>query len=131
MPAATIRGVAHVPGAGPSDVRAQEPDRIPAQQVPADDLTPELDSLFDEFRETIRDSMTVHEVQGLSIAVGDRTERRAEVLRKDGYLQLRSEGLEPLVEHEPGLFFGAESGEALDFRDDPRTWRNIELKKVR
>jgi CubicO group peptidase (beta-lactamase class C family) len=63
----------------------------------------------------------------------DWTERRAEVLRNDGHLQLRhpgSEEPEPLIEHEPGLFFGAESGEALDFRDEPPTLRNIELERV-
>lgn len=63
----------------------------------------------------------------------DRADRRAEVLRKDGYLQLRhpgSEEPEPLIEHESGLFFGANSGEALDLRGDPPTWRNIELEKV-
>ena len=33
-----------------------------------------------------------------------------------------------LIEHEPGLFF-SKTGEALDFRSDPPTWRNIVLKK--
>ena len=33
-----------------------------------------------------------------------------------------------LLEHEPGLFFSI-TGEALDFRSDPPTWRNVVLKK--
>lgn len=33
-----------------------------------------------------------------------------------------------LLEYEPGLFF-SKTGEALDFRSDPPTWRNIVLKK--
>lgn len=45
--------------------------------------------------------------------------------RKDDYLYLDNE---PLQEHEPLLFF-TPSGEALDFRMDPPTWRNIKLKK--
>ena len=64
----------------------------------------------------------------------DRANLRAEVLKKDGYLQLRhpnSEEPEQLIEHEPGLFFGANSAEALDFRDDPPTLRSIELERVR
>lgn len=71
---------------------------------------------------------------GFELALSaDRAGRRAEVLRKDAYLQLRhpgSEEPEPLIEHQPGLFFGANTGEALDFRDDPPTWRNIELERV-
>lgn len=34
----------------------------------------------------------------------------------------------PLLEQEPGLFF-TKGGEALDFRTDPPTWRNIRLRK--
>ncbi len=34
----------------------------------------------------------------------------------------------PLLEQEPGLFF-TKDGEALDFRGDPPTWRNIRLRK--
>ncbi len=34
----------------------------------------------------------------------------------------------PLLEQEPGLFF-TKDGEALDFRADPPTWRNIRLQK--
>lgn len=33
-----------------------------------------------------------------------------------------------LLEYEPGLFFSIE-GEALDFRSEPPTWRNIKLQK--
>jgi CubicO group peptidase (beta-lactamase class C family) len=33
-----------------------------------------------------------------------------------------------LLEHEPGLFF-SKTGEALDFRSDPPTWRNVALTK--
>ena len=50
-----------------------------------------------------------------------------EITEKDGHLHF---GSEPLIEHEPGLFFGAESGVPLDFRDDPPTWANIELERV-
>ena len=51
----------------------------------------------------------------------------------EGHLRFRKRGTdesERLIEHGPGLFFGAESGEALDFRDEPPTWRNIELMRV-
>jgi CubicO group peptidase (beta-lactamase class C family) len=34
----------------------------------------------------------------------------------------------PLVEYQPGLFF-TKTGEALDLRGDPPTWRNIRLQK--
>jgi CubicO group peptidase (beta-lactamase class C family) len=47
------------------------------------------------------------------------------VRKKDGYLFINDESLE---EFEPGLFFTA-SGEALDFRAEIPTWRNIKLKK--
>jgi CubicO group peptidase (beta-lactamase class C family) len=33
-----------------------------------------------------------------------------------------------LLEHEPGLFF-SKTGEALDFRSDPPTWRNVALTR--
>ncbi|MBL7189360.1 MAG: beta-lactamase family protein [Phycisphaerae bacterium] len=49
----------------------------------------------------------------------------AKIRKKDGYLTINNERLE---EVEPGLFFTA-SGEALDFRNDVPTWRNIKLKK--
>ena len=34
-----------------------------------------------------------------------------------------------LLEHEPGLFF-SKTGEALDFRSDPPTWRNVALTET-
>ena len=49
----------------------------------------------------------------------------ARIRKKGGYLTINNERLE---EVEPGLFFTA-SGEALDFRNDVPTWRNIKLKK--
>lgn len=51
---------------------------------------------------------------------------------KDGYLFVALGGSEPqpLEEHLPGLFFCQASGEALDFRSDPPTWRNIELERI-
>jgi CubicO group peptidase (beta-lactamase class C family) len=49
----------------------------------------------------------------------------AKVRKKDGNLTINNESLEEI---EPGLFFTA-SGEALDFRNDIPTWRNIKLKK--
>jgi CubicO group peptidase (beta-lactamase class C family) len=48
-----------------------------------------------------------------------RVRRQGDTMTVDGVL---------LLEHEPGLFF-SKTGEALDFRSDPPTWRNIELKK--
>jgi CubicO group peptidase (beta-lactamase class C family) len=47
------------------------------------------------------------------------------VRKKDGYLFINDESME---EFEPGLFFTA-SGEALDFRAEIPTWRNIKLRK--
>jgi CubicO group peptidase (beta-lactamase class C family) len=47
------------------------------------------------------------------------------VHRKDGCLYL---GGEALLEYQPGLFF-TPSGEALDFRTNPPTFRNIKLAK--
>ena len=35
----------------------------------------------------------------------------------------------PLIEQEPGAFL-LKTGEALDFRTDPPTWRNIKLQKL-
>ena len=60
------------------------------------------------------------------------------VFEQDGYLQ-HSGGLhhgggiqrtQRLIEHEPGLFFAEHSGEALDLRSDPPTFRNIELRRL-
>lgn len=51
----------------------------------------------------------------------------AKVLKKNGNLTVNNEKLEEI---EPGLFFTA-SGEALDFRNDIPTWRNVKLKKWR
>ena len=47
------------------------------------------------------------------------------IRKKDGHLTINNESLEEI---EPGLFFTA-SGEALDFRNDIPTWRNIKLRK--
>jgi len=46
---------------------------------------------------------------------------------KNGYLYF--DRLRLVVEHQPGLFFSA-TGEALDFRDEIPTWRNVKLEKV-
>lgn len=56
------------------------------------------------------------------------------IFEQDGYLS-HSGGLhdsghqrtQRLIEHEPGLFFAEQSGEALDLRSDPPTFRNIGL----
>jgi CubicO group peptidase (beta-lactamase class C family) len=54
------------------------------------------------------------------------------IVQQDGHLyihdKMRSTS-EPLVEHLPGLFFGASSGEALDFRGTYPTWANAKLEK--
>jgi CubicO group peptidase (beta-lactamase class C family) len=49
------------------------------------------------------------------------------VQRKNGYLYLNDFRL--IVEHEPGLFFTCD-GEAVDFRHDARTWRNVRMHRV-
>ena len=49
------------------------------------------------------------------------------VHRKNGYLYLDRFRL--IAELEPGLFFTAD-GEAVDFRSDPPTWRNIRLHRA-
>jgi hypothetical protein len=48
------------------------------------------------------------------------------VHRKNGYLYFGE--LRLVVELEPGLFF-ASTGEALDFRQTPATWRNVRLTR--
>ncbi len=53
------------------------------------------------------------------------------VSEEDGVLYLDSidsEEAEPLVKHKPELFFGALTGEALDFRGDEVRWRNIPME---
>ncbi len=54
------------------------------------------------------------------------------VSHEAGVLQLRAAGAdpEPLVQFLPGLFFGARSGEALDFRGEEVRWRNIPMQAV-
>jgi CubicO group peptidase (beta-lactamase class C family) len=55
-------------------------------------------------------------------------------LPRNGFLRVRRQGDGmaadgvPLLEQEPGLFF-SKTGEALDFRSDPPTWRNVKLQK--
>ena len=49
------------------------------------------------------------------------------VQRKNGYLYLNDVRL--IAEHEPGLFFTAD-GEAVDFRHDTPTWRNVRMQRV-
>lgn len=49
------------------------------------------------------------------------------VQRRNGYLYLNDTRL--IVEHEPGLFFTSD-GEAVDFRHDPPTWRNVRLHRA-
>ncbi len=46
---------------------------------------------------------------------------------RNGYLYF--DRLKLIVEHQPGLFFSS-TGEALDFRGEIPTWRNIKLEKV-
>jgi hypothetical protein len=48
------------------------------------------------------------------------------VQRKNGYLYLNDIRL--IAEHEPGLFFTPD-GEAVDFRHDPPTWRNVRMRR--
>jgi hypothetical protein len=49
------------------------------------------------------------------------------VQRKNGYLYLNDTRL--IAEHEPGLFFTSD-GEAVDFRHDAPTWRNVRMQRV-
>ena len=49
------------------------------------------------------------------------------VALKNGYLYF--DRLKLVEEYQPGLFFSA-TGEALDFRGEIPTWRNIKLEKV-
>jgi CubicO group peptidase (beta-lactamase class C family) len=49
------------------------------------------------------------------------------VQRKNGYLYLNETRL--VAEHEPGLFFTSD-GEAVDFRGDVPTWRNIRMQRI-
>ena len=54
------------------------------------------------------------------------------VFEEDGYLYHSVGNQDPqrLSEHETGLFFAEVSGEALDFRQDPPSFRNIELRRT-
>jgi len=62
----------------------------------------------------------------IAIALGFEHEAfMVKVRKKNGYLFINDESME---EYEPCLFFTA-SGEALDFRAEIPTWRNIKLKK--
>ena len=61
----------------------------------------------------------------LAISVGLPRAAFVKVSRKGDGMEL--DGV-PLLEQEPGLFF-TKVGEALDFRSDPPTWRNIALAK--
>jgi CubicO group peptidase (beta-lactamase class C family) len=62
----------------------------------------------------------------IAIALGFEHEAiMVKIRKKDGYLFINNESLE---EFETGLFFTV-SGEALDFRPEVPTWRNIKLKK--
>jgi CubicO group peptidase (beta-lactamase class C family) len=49
------------------------------------------------------------------------------IQRKNGYLYLNDTRL--IAEHERGLFFTSD-GEAVDFRHDPPTWRNVRMQRV-
>ncbi len=54
------------------------------------------------------------------------------IVQQEGYLYIHDKmrsNSEPMVEHLPGLFFGASSGEALDFRGAYPTWANAKLEK--
>jgi CubicO group peptidase (beta-lactamase class C family) len=53
--------------------------------------------------------------------------RQVSVLRKNGYLYL--DAVRMVVESSRGLFFMSD-GEAVDFRKNPPTWRNIPLRRV-
>jgi CubicO group peptidase (beta-lactamase class C family) len=61
----------------------------------------------------------------LAIRLGVVKAIRVRVARKGGAMLLDGA---PLYEARPGLFF-TESGEALDFRGDPPTWRNITIRR--
>ena len=61
----------------------------------------------------------------LGLAVGMHRSMYVKVRRQGRGIAL--DGI-PLLEQEPGLFF-TKSGEALDCRSDPPTWRNIRLLK--
>lgn len=54
------------------------------------------------------------------------------VFERDGYLHhsVGNQKAQRLIEHETGLFFAETSGEALDLRSDPPTFRNIELRRL-
>lgn len=56
---------------------------------------------------------------GLPRAAHLRVRRQGDTMTVDGV---------QLLEHEPGLFF-SKTGEALDFRSDPPTWRNVALTR--
>lgn len=54
------------------------------------------------------------------------------VFEQDGYLHHSggNQRTQRLIEHETGLFFAETSGEALDLRSNPPTFRNIELRRL-
>ena len=56
---------------------------------------------------------------GMPRAAHIRVRRQGDTMTVDGV---------QLLEHEPGLFF-SKTGEALDFRSDPPTWRNVALTR--
>lgn len=54
------------------------------------------------------------------------------VLAEDNLPHISTHSGDPvlLIKHKPGLFFSHPSGEALDFRGDQLTWRNIPLELI-
>ena len=59
------------------------------------------------------------------------TEADGFVSKKDGHLVFEIDGMEErLFEHEPGLFFCENLGEALDLRSKPYTVGNVRLQKI-
>jgi len=72
-------------------------------------------TLFAEPRWYVKAALAV----GMPRNVFMRVRRQADTMTLDGA---------QLLEHEPGLSF-SKTGEALDFRSDPPTWRNVVLKK--
>ncbi len=56
-----------------------------------------------------------------------RPSQKLSIRGNNGYLYLDATRL--IVEFEPGLFFTSD-GEAVDFRSENPTWRNIALRRV-
>lgn len=111
-----------------SDVGITDADRGSAGKVEEANasFTEGWSEVAGEYRFIYRGGFEVRVIEG---------EKRTADLRlttKDGnfFVALGGGEPQPLMEHLPGLFFCKNSGEALDFRHDPPTWRNIELERT-